>query len=253
MAVNDKLKQVLNDLKKSEKNARLDVLAWPDSRTRPSAQLRKTQGLEAKDRLTKEYAQLFPKHVFRVFTVGSRAQEFAKFATDAGAVTIDGSELYTILAQGVAQSQDPKKPTFGPHQSLRLTAELMFYAKGQGYISVMSPQPRTSDMDAPTPTPESLLDKVRAAIRSTNADDLNRLHMEKDILAKAIGSGANTDVIPVIITGLTTEEIQSLFKTLFPGSAAMELTADEKSSNEDLLKLVNTKIRSVKTTSNKKK
>jgi hypothetical protein len=253
MAINDKLKQVLNDLKKAEKNAALDVLAWPDPRTRPSAQLRKTQGLEARDRLVKEYGQLFSRHAFRVFTIGPRAQEFAAFAANHGAVTVDGSELYTILAQGVAQSQDPKRPSFGPHQVVRLTAELMFYSKGQGYVSVMSPRPRAKDLDAPTPTAASLLEKVRAAIRSTNADDLNLLHMERNILAKAIRADAKTDIIPVIITGLTTEEIQTLFKTLFPGSAAMELTADEKSTDEDLLKLINAKIRSVKTTGNKKK
>jgi hypothetical protein len=253
MAVNDKLKQVLDDLKKAEKKASLDVLAWPDARTRPSAQLRKSQGEEGVVRLTKEYGQLFPRHVFRVFMVGPKAQEFATFAAGAGAVTTDGSELYTLLAKGVAQSQDPKRPSFGPHQIVRLTAELMFYGKAQGYVSLMAPSPKQTDIDTPTPTEAALTEKVRAAIRSTNADELNRLHIEKDVLAKAIKSGANTDIIPVVITGLTTEEIQSLFKTLFPGSPAMELTADEKSTPEDLLKLINAKIRSVKTTGNKKK
>lgn len=253
MAINDALKKTLDDLKKAQKAAALDVLAWPDPRTRPSAQLRKTQGQEASERLTREYGQALPRHAFRVFIVGERAQEFAAFAAENGAVCVDGAELYTLLAKGVEQSQDPKGPKFGPHQQLRLTAELMFYGKSQGYLSVMAPSPRVRDLDAPTPTFGDLLDKVRAAVRSTNADDLNRLYLEKKILATAISKNANTDIIPVIITGLTTEEIQSLFKTLFPGSPAMELTAGKDSTNEDLLKAINSKIRSVKATGNNKK
>lgn len=248
MAANDKLKQILDDLTKAKKNASLDVLAWPDPRTRPSAQLRKTKGMEDVVKLTQEYSRLVSKHFLRVFVGGERAKDFATFAASGGAVVADGVEFYDSLAKGVAQSQDPKSPRFGPHQQLRLTAELSFYGRANGYVSVMAPRPIQGNLDTPTPTHDVLVAQVRSAIRATNGDDLNRLHLERKILANAIEVAANTNIIPVIITGLTTEEVQGLSKTLFGGSPAMDLTAGPDSTNDGLLKAINAKIRSVKAT-----
>lgn len=248
---NDKLKQIVTDLKVAQQSASIDPFTWADPRTRPAAHLRKMQAEDEVKSLTSAYKTLVVNHFFRVFVSGDRAQEFGEYAAKEGAVVVDGTHLYTHLAKALWESQDPNQRKFGPHQQFRLVTELGYYGQSQQYMSMMTPKFDPADMDAPTPTMNDLVQKIRRSIRNANGDDLNRLHLEKSIVSQALDVGAATTVIPVVITGLTTEETQEMFKSLFGGSPAMDLIAGPESTNESLLKAINSKIRSVFKANNK--
>lgn len=242
---NDRLRQIVSDLKIARQEAAIDPLTWSDPRTRPSAHLRKMQAEDEVKSLTAAYKTLVVNHLFRVFVGGDRVREFSEFAVKEGAVVVDGAHLYTHLAKALWESQDPNDRKFGPHQQFRLITELSYYGQAQQYFSMMAPQFDPADMDAPTPTLNDLVSMVRRSVRNANRDDLNRMHLEKTIVSQALEAGACTNIIPVIITGLTSEEVHEMFKTLFGGSPAMDLTASPESTNESLLKAINSKIKSV--------
>jgi hypothetical protein len=245
MATNQVLKQLVDELKVAQVTASEDLSGW-DPRTVAGAQLRKNMAQDDVRRLTSAYKTAVQGALFRVFLGGSRDKTFGEFvAKDAVVIVVDGSELYSNLARGVADTQDPQDRKFGPTQLSRLTMELTYHGMSENYRSLMAPVIAEGDLDTPSPTYEDLVAKVRRAIRATNGDDLNRLYLEKLILKQAVDRGMANTIIPVIITGLSVEEIQELYKGLFAGSPAIDFTIVDESTDAEALKALYKKIQSV--------
>lgn len=244
MATNPTLKKLVEDIAAAKAAATEDLSGW-DHRTAAGAHLRKSMAQDELRTLTSAYRTAIQNFFVRVFVSGPRAEAFAASAAKEGAIVVDGNDLYKLLAKGVFESQDPADRKFGPFQFQRLVMEMSYYGAAQNYRSFMSPNLETNDLDTQTPTFDDLVAKVRRAVRGPNKDELNRLHLEKQIVTQALDRGVASNVIPVIITGLTAEETQEMYLSLFGGTPAFDVVADEQTADADLLKTINKKIQSV--------
>ncbi len=242
------LKEKLTRYKQAKAMSETDLSEW-DRRTIMGVSTAKAQALKDLDPLRAEYNKEVVKSFVKVFLVGdqSKVEKFAAFASTEGALTVDGSELYRNLARPVEDTIDHRRRTFDTSQVVRLYQELADFAQKFGIKEMPEPKVDANDYNGGAPNFEATVGIVRKSIRRTSDDDLNVLYLQHKALAMALAAEI-TGMAPVVVSGLSPDEIKNISEKLFPGQPSLTVSVDTLDTEDDasmgaLVSVVSKRIR----------
>lgn len=239
--IKQKLSKLLSEIEQSQRFADEDLSGW-DPRTVGGAMIRKREAQEKLKQLKAAYSEAISGTFFKVFVSGPRAAEFAK-ATDAqAAIVVDCSELYSKFADSVEPTLDRNQRQFTATQISVLIRVIQNFMTEHAVPSVQMPKLDPLEMDTVTATKQDLLEKVRKSVRNTNGDKLLLVDLTARILEQALSKKIANTVTPIILTGLSPDELQSVPAKLFPLQANCLIEANEDSEDEEIVEKINKQI-----------
>lgn len=216
-----------------------------DKNTAAGAVIRRREAEDQVKMLSDGYKALISNSVIKVFVTGERANEFAERAAKEGAVVVDGHGMYKSFAKAVMPSIDLKSPQFTSAQIILLTQVMQRYMQEKKIHVLQMPKLSANDMDVPCVDEKVLEATIAKAISNTNGDDLLAFDLTETILDKALEQKVASTAMPVLITGLSLTETQSLSSKLFGSQPTISIEATANSTDEELIKDLNGKILSV--------
>ncbi len=227
------LNERLSLYNQTKKMAEADLSGW-DRRTIMGVQTAKQQAGKDLEGIRKSYNEGVAKVIAKVFLTGSpeKTAKFAAYAETEGAIIVDGAGLYRDLATPIEAMIDPRRRTFDTGHVVRLYQELSDFAQKNGIKEMPEPKVDNNDYNGGAPDFNTVVDIVRKSIRRTSEDDLNVLYLQNKILDKALDK-ETTKVTPVVIYGLSQDEIKNLSEKLFPGQPAVTASVDTVDVEDD--------------------
>lgn len=243
-AAKQRLQDMLDNLTLYQQIVNTPIDGW-DKSTAAGAMIRKRDAEDQVAMLSNAYKTIISNSVIKVFVTGERAEEFAARAAKEGAVVADGHAMYKSFAKVVMPSIDPKSPQFTSAQIILLTQVMQRYMQEKKIHVLQMPKLSANDMDVPCINEEVLTATIQKAISNTNGDDLLAHDLTETILNKALDQKVASTAMPVIVTGLTESETQSLSSKLFSTQPNISIEANANSTDEDLIKDLNSKILAV--------
>lgn len=243
-AAKQRLKTMLDDLNEARRWANEDLSGW-DKATANGAMIRKREAEEQVVSLTAGYRAAIENCIVKVFVTGERAAAFAEAMDRKNAITVDGSTIYREFAKAVEPSMDHKQRQFTTTQLLLLMQVMQPWMAKRKVYALNRPTLEAADMDVVHKDSESVVETVRKSFRNANNDDVLLYDLTERVMEKVVEKQAATLVVPVLITGVTDEETQSLQKKLFGSQPNVSVEATNSNTDEDLIKEINEKIQAV--------
>lgn len=236
-----RLESMLEEIDSTAKTANRD-LSGHDPRTVTGMISRQRQAKDELKQLISGYNTLIRNSFVNVFVTGSRARDFAAAADEDGVIVVSGRQMYEEFANAVEPSMDPKTRQFTSTQVILLMQVMQRWMETNAIGSLAQPRLSANEMDVAAKGFDDVVDRVRLAIESGNGTAMLGRDLEIRITKKALEKKAAAMIVPVIITGLTGSEIADFKTTLFSGRPSLEVEADEDSTDEQLIDVINTKI-----------
>lgn len=240
----NRILEMLNNLEEAKRVATQDLSGW-DRQTMNGAQIRKREAEDMVEVLKAGYRTTIENTFVKVFVSGNRAEEFAQVAERKGYVVLDGTELYRHLAIAVEPSMDPRERTFTGTQVALLVQVIQRYMQQHKIYAINQPKIDANEMGIQRRDSESVVDVIRKAVRNTNGDDILAVDLSDRALDKALEKRVAKLAVPVIVTGLSADEAQSLTTRLFGGRPTVSLEATHNTTDEDLFQQLDEQIKKV--------
>lgn len=230
----EKLVNLLSEYKKALNVSEMDLSDWPPQ-TKPGLEIMKRQAYYDLYDLNKKYQEEVVKGFAKIFLLGDpeKITKFAAFAATEGALVIDGRAVYLRLADPINKTIDQSRREFATAQVVRLFEELADLARELDIKSLPQPKLDANVTGTMVPDLNAVVDVVKAAVRNSCGDDLNCLYMQRYLGANALRQGVTSAVVPVIITGLDSDEMQSIGTQLFAGQPVITASVDALNVEDD--------------------
>ena len=219
------LEKILNRYLEAEKIANTDLSAW-NVRTLPGMQMAQREACANMEKYLKEYKETIRQSAVTIFTSGTPADQttFAEVASEkTKPLVFRADDLYLKLADEIRPSMGDRG-VFGTTQLVQLMSKLASIAKDLEFGSVIP----TPSLDiTPCPDLDSLVTVIRNLTRQAAGDRLNALYIEDGVTKVAVAIRYIRNVPPVLITGATPEEQETLPELLFT-HISFKVPVDEK-------------------------
>jgi hypothetical protein len=244
IAAKKRLADILADIDAYTRIANQDLTGW-DRATASGMVIAKREAEDQLAVLKSAYKTFITNAIVKVFVTGARAADFAKSLDGEEVAVVNGAKLYYEVTKAVEPAVDPVRKTFMPGLLVIVVRALQQFMEKNNIRMINQPKLDANDLDSPINDFEALLDRVRKSIRNTNGDDLAVIDISNQVYESCLSKKIANTIIPVVITGLTEDEQQSLSKVLFAGMHNITIEATEDSTNQDLIKEINNQIRSL--------
>ena len=240
--------ETIKELKRLQKIAEVDLENVPLI-VRPGMDGAKRQAQEQIEDLQKEYKQTIKNAAIVVILHGDAKKQaaFADLASHlAETVTLDCHALYDNMAKELFALAD-SQGRFPPSLMTDVISALRTQVKGCGIRSIPG-----FDLGDRTEfkSEQDLSDSLRAVIRASSDDEVNKLVLETRLGEKALQDSYAGAAIGVCLLNASTEETDKLLNTLCAGNnAVVEIPENQTITDEyviNTLKAVHQKIKSKK-------
>lgn len=212
--------KLLKQYEEAEEIVGLDLSAW-SAKTLPGMQARQNEARVEVEKLVKEYQQVVREAALLIFTEGKAEHQtaFHQVAVESDtAIGISVETLYDQLATEIEATFGERfgdgQRIFGTTQLIRLFDKLSVLNLEFGMYTL--PMPPAFDVYT-CKTHEDTVNVVRNLVRSTVGDKLNAAFLEREITKMALKIRYSRTVMPVVLTGATKDELNTLPKALFNG------------------------------------
>lgn len=214
-----------------------DLQGWP-SPTRPGIEIAKRQATDDLVKLKKEYSSTFKATAKAMFLTGTleNQKEFAEIAEVEGdTITVDGTALYKRIATKIM-------PTIGGDKQFGVTQSYIFLLEIQDIMRELGIEEWVAPVNTKPSTVSNEEDMHLLTVHLIQQFGGIRIlagYLEKLAIDKAIDKRYNKSVVPVVITGLTSEE-QLALNGLFTGhNVIVELPDGKQVDNDTVIKAFN--------------
>lgn len=239
--VNPRLKEMMEKYEDAYKTANEDLSGWP-SMTLPGKILSKREAEDTLKQVKDSYKNLIVNSFVKVFVDGPKVSEFKEYLEKNNGLVVDGNLFYEEFARNIEPSMDSKDKNFTGTQMVMLINLLQRWMERNAIGSIASPSLDAMEMTEPNVDLEALTNRVRKALEKGNGTELLRRELENRIYQLALEKKYTTTIVPVVIVGLTKNEVSELSKNLFGGQQNISVTATNKKTNQQLTEEINSKI-----------
>lgn len=231
--------QTKNLVKKLESTKRLaasiDLEAWP-LKTRASAALRKRQEEDLIESLRLEYGTYIKTATVLIYPRGpaEKVAKFCEIAVDEfDAISLDANAIYGEIAKAVKPSIGNDN-LFSATQGHIVLRELDHFARKFGVWRFTPPNfdgviAKNIKDDA------ALVEMVKKSIRDVMKDNMNVFYLGHAIRDEAEKVGYYKDLLPVILTGVSSEEEEGLAQLAADAKKVASVDLTEVNVNKSLV------------------
>lgn len=228
------LAAIVKDLTVNQKRASYDLETAPWQTRASLSNMVQDAKAEVKA-LKTEYTRRVRSNSFGVFVFGSkeRVKRFAELAeAEAGMFVVSASALYESLATKINPSFGTSRE-FGANQLAGLHEGLKDFANALD----LSTRVKTPDLATLTHVKDysELVDYIRALVRTTEGDNLVSASVDDQINKSAIEAEYTGKMLPVVVTGMSQEEVSTL-TALFTNAATVELGDEDEEGSKEITK-----------------
>lgn len=238
-----KLQLLVEEMVKDEKRANVDLDAT-DPRTRPGREVAKR---EAKERFAEERSQYWrtlQKGLCAVFLTGTRENQlqFVDQLPDdapAGYLVVEADLVYREIARDVDASMRTDR-MFEPAQFARMVSGIMTLCRDLGLSEAPNPHYADGFM---LKTHEDVVRHVRKLVRDCCGDQLNTHYLAKVLTDRAWEIRYSDDVVPVIVLGADSSEIEGLSEFFNHRTVKFEVTSNQQNAVAKAFNVLKSKLR----------
>lgn len=236
---NQKLSEIVKKYNEAKVWAKKDLSNW-DPKTSKAAGTQQNMAREQLAVLTNEYCSAVRGRFVKVFLTGE-GETFDKvkeYCSQESAPVVDGNLVYNSLAKTIQNTVYGSK-TFSAQQFAALvhaTEDLAL--KNELEI----PPPQWDGFERMVPTFNDLAQNIKKCIRRTNGDALNNLLMSRFVYSQALEKGMDYNLVPVIITNVTKEEVETFSNTMFQGQPNVVIEVKPEDKFDDVIENLNGKL-----------
>jgi hypothetical protein len=153
------------------------------------------------------------------------AQKFCKQPL----VVVDASALYRRLAGSVTAALGQSRQ-FGSGQVGLVIEELAAIGKELFFTSLAAPNWQYDEVVSDL---EAIVGVIRKAVRtSKDGDVLNLSYLRMEAFKRALDLGYTSAMVPVLVVGVTREELPALMAGLFSASVLVDVSSEEDVTDE---------------------
>jgi hypothetical protein len=230
------LSQALKALRATIVDASINIGEVPPT-CRAGFSIKKNQAAQDILRIQYDIRRLLQLDAAALLLQGGNKEEQKKIqdiALEEGCIAIDGTDLYTQLTeitQRVLENNNKWKYT---------TSQALAWGMGNcaeltGISSFIAPNcdPLINrEMDI-----SKFYDTIKTLVRDANADEFNARWIERGVFEAVITQEYNLNIVPVIVVGLSDDEIDHMRSMLFGQKTAVAQTQELTSKDEVLAAL----------------
>lgn len=231
------LKKLLDAVREAEKLKNTEVEQW-DPRTRAGMEIARNQAISNLESLNEAYVSGVRNHSVAVFLTGDGAlqTEFGAIAMKLGVPAVAAKAFYSAVTSDAAASLQGGR--FTPTEY----AHVMHQIRAVLYDDLKVPEFMKPDLMAlftQSVSRENLVNEVARAFVATNGHGISARYLARLAAKEALASGYSQDVVPVVIIGATSEEIEALSKSgQFTGSTSIIVPLEDVKVNVEVVREV---------------
>ena len=217
----NRLKQIVEDIEDAKRVVAIDVRQVARA-AQPSFAIRKREAEDTMASLKSGFKTLVLGGSTKVFISGRSVAKFLDAANQTpNVLVINASELYEAWARIIEPSLENKRRDWTSTQTVLLTQCMLRFMETNQIMALKTPKLEGMEIDPPMPTLNDVVNRVRLAIRNTNGDDVNVIDIENRLVEQALAKKVSVVPVPVIISGLSNEELQFMPTRLLSGNPSV--------------------------------
>lgn len=228
-SINKMAEALFDQMAEVEPMATISTDNW-DLRTRVSIEATKK---EAKEKLTslkdQFFSMLMQNASIVVMTEGVGAEEVERYSKSQNAIAVDAGALYRVLSESVERVMG-KNREYGAFQLTHLTLaakDAVSAVDGARFLTLPNPKEAVYLNNE-----QEVFEFVRQLVRDAGGDVLNKMHLERAIKQKAIGTRYVTNKPMVVVFGAGQDEARSLSQLFGPRAVVMNEVVEKKTKAE---------------------
>lgn len=229
------LKALLDKVRDAEKLKNTEVTNW-DPSTRAGMEMARNRAIAEYDDLVTSYMAAVRPNSVAVFLTGPQEaqDQFTALAQDLGVPVVDAKAFYLAVTRDAAASLTQGR--FTPSEY----AHVM-----HGIRTVLYEDLKVAEFQRPDLLPlfirsvaqKDLVNEVATAFVAKNGHDIAAQYLARLAAKEALASGYMQSVVPVIVYGATTQEIEALPKSgRFTGRTSIIVPLEDVKVNEEVVR-----------------
>lgn len=220
---------LLDQMAEVEPMATMPTDNW-DLRTRASIEATKKEAKEKLSSLKDQFFSMLMQNAsVVVMTEDVTAEAVEKYSKAQNAITVDAAALYRVLSESVEKVMG-KNREYGAFQLMHLSVaakDAVNAVDGGRFLALPNPKEAVYLNDE-----NEVFQFVRQLVRDAGGDVLNKMHLERAIKQKAIGTRYVTSKPVVVVFGASQDEARTLSQLFGARAVVMNEVTEKKTKAE---------------------
>lgn len=240
MAMNQQLAKLLTSIKEAKKDSELDIDLYP-MKVRPSLSIAKADGSRRLESLVKEYRQEVSQRAAVILTRGPADSQAAFAVKSTNVIVASALTAYTKMAVEIEPTMGSQREFAGTQLGHLIRAvEAVGREAGSSFLKVPTIQEGVFFVR----NFEDLVIGIRDLLLPQLGAGLNRDYLQVTICDKAMELGFKENVVPVIVTDASEQEVEFFSRYLFSGvGIVVDLPEDAKKVDDEFVTNVFAKLK----------